>query len=319
MKIFRALFLYLKLFRWQNLLIITLTMFLVRYGILMPLLESRGVDMLMPLYDFILLVVAILILAAAGYVINDYYDTDIDEINRPERKILGKQIPLKNAFPLFYTMVIAAILIGTYLSFMAGSIRLGFIFVVMALVLYYYSLKYKRLPFAGNFTVALLSAFPVGLVWLFEFFYLKKDVLVFAEMIGYFKTINTMVLAYFVFAFLVSLIREMVKDLEDVEGDREAGCRTLPIAFGITVMKKWILALSLLILVALGWAAYSLFTREQMPVAWYFSVVIGALWIYYLILLVKAKEKKDYHFISTILKIVIIAGVLSMQLLFMEF
>jgi 4-hydroxybenzoate polyprenyltransferase len=189
----------------------------------------------------------------------------------------------------------------------------------MSIVLWYYSLKYKRIPFAGNFTVAILAALILGMVWLFEFFALKQNGLIFAGMIRHFNEINMYVLGYAVFAFLVTLIREMVKDIEDIEGDRSFRCHTLPIVYGIPAIRRIIVIIIFLTMIFTAYVSYRLFhTYKSLP-AWYFAVVIGLLWLYFLSLFRKAKEKKDYHFLSTILKIMMVAGILSMQLLYISF
>lgn len=308
-----------RLLRLPNLIIIALSQYFVRYCIFLPIFQSRGVELQMGHWEFALLVFSTLLIAAGGYVINDYFDLRIDQVNRPEKVVLQKHISLRNANNLYYALTIPGCLLGIYLAYEVGSIKLGFIQLVSATVLYYYSLKYKRIAFAGNITVALLAALSIIIVWLFEFFAMKQNPLIFGEIIGYFGTLNILVFGYAFFAFLINLLREMVKDIEDIEGDKAFRCRTLPIIFGVNKMHVVIILLSLASALFIAYAGYSLFKWDYQIAGWYFSVIVGALWLYYLVYLFKAKSKKEYHFLSTLLKITIVAGILSMQLLYTSF
>ena len=307
------------LIRLPNLVVLALTQYFVRYGVLMPVYASKGLELQMSHLNFALLVFSSLLLAAGGYIINDYYDVEMDKINRPSKVIVGKFISLKTAGFLHYALTIPACALGIWLAYAAGNIKLGFIHIVIALVLFYYSIKYKRIPFAGNITVALLAALSVGIVWLFEFFSLKQNYIAFAEFLGNFGTINIFVIAYAIFALWVSLIREMVKDVEDIQGDETVGCRTLPIVLGLEKIKKIILALSVVFLVMIAGATYILFAWQYYACGWFMAVAIGGLCLYYLMALLKAKTVNDYHFLSNLLKIIMVAGVLSMQVLNISF
>lgn len=319
--LFQKIDLYARLFRAQNLLLLALSQFLVRYGILQPILGSKGFDLQMSLTDFMLLVFASMLVAAGGNVINDYFDIRIDEVNKPEKVILQKKIPLRQAVSLHYALTIAGCAIGIYVAYRVGNLMLGFIFVVVAMFLYFYSLKYKRIALAGNLTIAFLAALSLFIVWLFEFFSIKKDMNLFRDLISNFDYIevNLYVFSYVVFAFFVTLIREMVKDIEDYEGDKSFRCRTLPIIFGKKRMQQVVMILSLGAILLTAYGTYKLFVWNNTTVAWYCAVVLGSLWIYYAANLWRAGEKKDFHFLSNILKIIILAGILSMQLLFIRF
>ncbi len=308
-----------RLFRLPNLIVLGLTQYFVRYGIFYPIFVSRGVDLQMGHIDFALLVISTLLIAAGGYVINDFYDLRIDQVNRPEKVVIGKVVSLRQAGVLHYALTILGCIIGGYVAYKVGSIKLGFVHVIIALVLFYYSLKYKRLPFVGNVTIALLAAFSIIIVWLFEFFAIKRDPLVFAEFIGYFKTLNMLVFSFAFFAFFVTLIREIIKDIEDIEGDQESGCRTLPIVYGIPKVRKILLGLSLFFFVILAATVYFQFRWSYELVGWYFAFVLGGLWLYFFIHLRKCTTAKDYHFASNLLKIIMLAGILSMQLLYVSF
>jgi 4-hydroxybenzoate polyprenyltransferase len=318
-KVFLNIGWYLQLMRWPNLVIIAVMQYFVRYNLIAGVYDLHNVALQTGDLDFALLVLSTLLIVAAGYIINDYFDIRIDIVNRPEKVLLFKRIPLRRSVRLYYALTILGCLLGIFVAFRVGSFKLGFIPVVMSIVLWYYSLRYKRIRFAGNFAVAALAAVTLCMVWLFEFYALKQNALMFADMIGYFGEINTYVFGYAIFAFLVSLIREMVKDIEDIEADRSFRCRTLPIVYGLAFTRRLIMVLAILSVAFTAFVIYKLFAADMLLVAWYFIVVIGLLWCYFLVLLVRAKEKKDYDFLSTVLKILIVAGVLSMQLLYLNF
>jgi 4-hydroxybenzoate polyprenyltransferase len=308
-----------RLLRLPNLLILALIQYSVRYGIFYPIFESRGLELQMSSLDFALLVISTLLIAAGGYVINDYYDVRIDQVNRPEKIVVGNFITPKRANLLHNVLTLLACALGIYVSYRVGSLKLGFIHIMTALVLFYYSLKYKRMPFAGNIAIALLAALSIVIVYLFEFFALKQQPLAFGEMLGYFSTINILVFGYAFFAFLVTLIREMVKDIEDIEGDKTDGCRTLPIVYGIPKMRMILIGLSAVYGAFIAYATFNMFYWQYDAAGWYFAVVVCLLWLYFMFHLVKATSKKEYHFVSTLLKINMVAGILSMQLLYASF
>jgi 4-hydroxybenzoate polyprenyltransferase len=314
-KIFQTFNAYIQLVRLPNLLILAVGQYLVRYSIIGPVLENHESFFHTGPLDFALLVLSSVLIAAGGYIINDYFDIRIDAVNRPQKIILYKLIRLRTGMRVYYILTILGCLIGIYVAFKVSYIVLGGIHIIIAVALWYYSLKYKRVRFAGNLTVAVLAAVSLVIVWLFEFFALRRDPAIFGEIINNLGEINILLAGYAIFAFLVMLIREMIKDIEDIEGDRSFRCRTLPIVYGIPLMKKIILAITFFTTGMTAFASYKFFAWGSTAMGLYFSIVLGLLWIYFLIQLFRAKEKKDYHMLSLILKLLIVAGVLSMQLL----
>lgn len=306
--------LYTRLFRLPNLIILALTQYFVRNGLIFPELDGFGYSLQMGEIDFAVFVLATLLIAAAGYIINDYFDVRIDSVNRPAKLILQRHIPLRRAIFLHTAFNIAGCLAGVYAAYSVGSIKLGFIHIIICFVLWFYSVKYKRLPFAGNFTIALLAAASLYMVYLFEFYAMKQEPVVFAGMIGNFYKLNLFISAYAIFAFIFTIIREMVKDIEDIKGDKAFRCRTLPIVFGISKMRKVILILMIIALLMTGFVVYKLFEWNYNLVFWYVAVVLGLLQISTLITFIRDKENQKLNLISNTLKLTILAGVLSMQL-----
>jgi 4-hydroxybenzoate polyprenyltransferase len=291
-------------------------MFFVRYCLIAPVFKISHVYLQLSLLDFSLLVLSIVLITAGGYAINDYFDVKIDAINKPDKNVLQNKIPLRRGMALHTTLSIIGGVIGIYVSFKAGNIKLSFIPIVMGFILWFYSVKYKRIVLWGNLTVSLLSAFSLIIVWLFEFFALKSHPFAFANMVGNFGSVNILVFSYALFAFLASMIREIIKDCEDIEGDRAQGCYTFPIAFGIEKAKKLILGLVILTFILISLAEIKLYSWDYQYMIVYLAVTVQLLYVYMITLILKAKEKKEFTFLSNLAKIIIVAGVLSMQVLY---
>lgn len=306
---------FLKLIRLPNLLIVIGTMYLIRFFLISPILNFHYGSLNYPEFDFALLVLACVFIAAAGYIINDYFDLEIDEINKPKKVILGGEIPIDKARIFYFVLNILGVSIGTYLSFKIDQYQFSLLFFLTAFLLFSYSQKYKRSPFIGNFVVAALSAVTLFLVWLFEFFALRLDANVFVDVREAIPYVSKYILAYVIFAFIVSLIREIIKDVEDIEGDASAKCKTLPIIMGVRNSKILIGVLILLAIALMAVAQFILWKNSLDYLFWYFMIAIQPLFVYLFIQLLKAKEKEDFHFLSLMSKIIMLAGILSIQLI----
>jgi 4-hydroxybenzoate polyprenyltransferase len=285
---------FLRLIRWPNLLIVILTQWLTR--------NCLVIDTSLHPYDFYLLIFSTVLIAAAGYIINDYYDVETDAINKPGKNSIGKQISRKAAFNFYWIFNVVAILLGFYLGYKLNKINLGFIHVICAGLLFFYSTTYKGMVLLGNLIIALLSAVVLLICGLFEP----------AVYGGY----NMLIIsAYTIFAFLLSLSREITKDIEDVEGDERAGYQSLPIVFGIRRAK--ILAISILIFTIF------LLLFVQIKYIWgdilseiYFSLAVQLPLAYLAIYTFRAKEKMAFHRAGTINKMIMLAGILSMLIFY---
>jgi 4-hydroxybenzoate polyprenyltransferase len=305
---------YLKIFRPPNLAIIILTQYLIRYCLLNPFYTNSGIFFAISAFNFALLVLATLLIAAGGYIINDILDVESDKINKPDKVWIGKLMTKKRAYILYLTLTIIGVIIGFYLSFYIGYIMFGLIFVAIALLLYFYSTTYQKIAILGNIAISFLSAMVILIVWLYEFFALRSQPVLFAEVMPDLKYISTLVQSYAVFAFLTSIIREIVKDIEDRDGDMKAGYRTLPIVYGVNTSKMIVMILAILTMAALGYGQYVLFQNNLMIVFWYLLIAVQTLFAYLLFLTIKSKNKEDFKSVSDAAKIVMVAGILSMQL-----
>ncbi len=273
---------FLRLIRVNNLLIVVLTQYLVRIFLVGPKEEwlSHLTDL-----RFFLLSVSTVLIAAAGYIINDYYDIKIDTINKPRRVVVGRILRRRQAIIIHMALNVLGIGLGLLVGWEVGLVNL-----LATFTLWLYSNQLKRLPFIGNFTVALLTAASLLVIILYE------------------PRNGFLVVTFAIFAFFISLIREIIKDMEDLRGDASFGCQTLPIVWGIRRTKTllYILILSFLIIL------FSLSFYLQDWIIFYFSlfVFLPVAWLTWR--LNRADTRREFGYLSTWCKIIMLSGVLSM-------
>jgi len=302
---------YLRIIRPVNLLIMAGMLLLVRYAIFLPVFKQNGLEGLMPGWQFLLLVMATLLIGAGGYVINDVLDIEIDQINKPAKKVIGRQISEVTGNNLHFNLTAAGIVLGIAFSYLAGNIFLGILFVIIPTALFYYSFKYKYLPAIGNLVVSLLAALVVIIYWLFEFYHLKSQPELFIEGSRSFPQLNRFVLAFALFAFLTTLIREIVKDAQDIEGDTRFGCRTLPLVFGLPATRYLLIFLEIVTFAALVWFQFILY-RSGYPWISYILILTQVLLLITVYKTIMATEKAAFTRLSLILKLVMVAGMVSL-------
>ncbi len=301
----------LKIIRPLNLLIMAATLLLVRYAIFEPVFRQNQLDGLMPWWQFLLLVAATLCIGAGGYVINDVLDIELDRVNKPEKQVIGQGMAEVSGKNLHFNLTAAGLVFGVAFSYLSGNVFLGILFVIIATALYYYSLKYKYLPAIGNLVVALLSALVVIIYWIFEFYHLKDQPALFIEASRYFYQLNRLILAFAAFAFLVTLIREIVKDMQDITGDTRFGCLTLPIVLDIGKTRIIVLALEIVTIAGLAWYQSVLFRTGYQVMAWAL-VITQLLLLYAFVLTIRAADKQAFGRLSTLMKLLMATGLLSL-------
>jgi len=309
---------FLKLIRWHNLLIVILTMTLMRYAILEPVLGRIGVILLkgtgeegpmllqFSLIDFILLVTATVFLTAGGYVINDYFDIKTDLINKG-KVIVGTRIPRRQAMMWHNIFNITGVSIGFYISWKSGYFWLGTMFLVVSGLLYFYSASYKRQFLIGNLVVATLVAMVPLLVVIFEWPALYRYYSVNAIELPDFNFIFYWVGGFSVFAFLTTLSREIIKDIEDFEGDIAYGRNTIPVVTGILPAK--IISVSLVIMtIALLYLTWYLFINDIITLI-YLSAGIVLPLLYVIVSVVRSSDRRQLHTASSVMKVVMLTGI----------
>ena len=309
----------LKLIRCQNLLIVILTMGLMRDGILysvlsrmmVPLYSASGhlapMTLQMPLFDFILLVLATVLLTAGGYVINDYFDIKTDLINRG-KVIVGTKIPRKQAMMWHNILNLLGVALGFYVSWKSGYIWMGVLFLIVSGLLYFYSASYKRQFLVGNVIVALLTAMVPMLVVIYEAPFLFSYYAISAVKIPSIAIIFWWVGGFAVFAFITTLTREIIKDIEDFEGDVAYGRNTIPVVIGILTTKIVTICL-IAITIAMLCLSWFFFVKDYVTLV-YLSVFVVIPLIVVIYLVIRSTSRRQLHIASRLMKIIMLTGIL---------
>jgi 4-hydroxybenzoate polyprenyltransferase len=303
---------FLKLIRFPNLIIIVLTQYLLQYLILIPAFQEAELSPLLDHFHFTILVFSTVLIAAGGYIINDLEDYKIDLLNKPEKVIINQFISKKNAWKLYWGISLFGFSISLYLAIYVKNLPLIFIYPTAIFFLFIYSKSLKKSVLWGNIIVSIFCAFVAGIVifaerenvWLLNYDNLIAGNKV-VELFGF----------YLLFAFFSTMFREIIKDLEDEDGDRKNGCRTLPIVFGKTAA-KWVgIFFGNILLLILG---YWLFLRKENGFDFGFSyLLIGIVFplIFSIAKLFLAKTKKEFHLLSQISKYIMLSGILYLLIL----
>jgi 4-hydroxybenzoate polyprenyltransferase len=270
-----------QLIRWPNILMLLATQLLVRYCLIGPAEVAVWGDPL-----FLLLVGSTLCIAAGGYIINDYHDVKIDLINKPDRVVVGRRISRRWAMLIYLGLALLALALGALASWKA--------LIVNALaggLLWLYASYFKKQPFWGNVLVALLMALSLVILTL------------------HFTQNRPIVVVFAIFCFGLSLIREIVKDMEDVRGDARHGCRTLPIIWGIPQTKLFVYCLLVIFLGLFLGLIYG--TAPSLRLfGWLFVGPLG--WFVYRFRL--ADTQQAFAWLSGYVKILLLLGLAGMFL-----
>ena len=302
---------YLRLIRLPNLLIIILAQYLSIICIIKPVLGSVGIALSLSNIELFLVVILTLLISFAGYIINDFYDRKIDEINKPGLNLFSR-FNRTHLLLLYAVFNISGIFLGFYLAKISFQNIMGWLVAVIVILLWLYSARYKRYLLLGNIIVSFLSAMVVIIVWLFEFFKFRSVNDYTIEYYEIIMTINVLILFYALFAFILSLIREIVKDIEDMEGDAQAHCKTLPIVAGVKISKLIIGSLMSAVVLCLFFLQYQQLSVLYNALSWYFGFAVQLPMVYLIYKIIIADTKADFHNISTFLKIIMFLGILSM-------
>jgi 4-hydroxybenzoate polyprenyltransferase len=304
-----------QLIRLPNLAIILLTQVLLRYCILKPYLFAGTAGVISGTTDFFLLVLITLLIAAGGYVINDYFDVQVDSVNDPGKNSVGAVFSENTIVSIHWLLNGIAVVLGFYLAFRLKSWIFGLTFPVLSLLLYFYSLRYKKILLLGNVVVSALSALVILIVWYFEFLHLQLQPENFIAVLGNLKLTTNYFLSYALFAFLISMAREIIKDMEDIKGDIQNSRNTLPVVLGWMTTKIVAAVLILALFVVILYCCWIAFTLSQMMVLLYLLATIEFPLIYLLVKLFRSGSREEFHFLSGICKIIMVAGILTMQLI----
>jgi len=269
----------------------------------------NGLSLQLNEFQFSLLVLTSVMIAGAGYAINDYYDIRTDRINKLSRMVLVVKLRRRRAILVQMLLNSLAILLGTYLAYVVGCFGFIAIYVFATFILWYYSAVLKRKFLIGNISVSLLTSIVVILVWIHEYAAINNT---YPNHEIDFSTIHLWVATYAGFCFLISLIREIIKDMEDIKGDKQASCRTIPIVLGIPTCKSIAIVLSVFMFIVIASIQFKYILPNNLDYLLYYSVILLQLPLLAMIItLFKAVNPLGFHRASLFAKVIMLAGIFS--------
>lgn len=296
-----------RLVRWPNLLFILLAESLFHFFIYKPLYPSAA---LTADYPFYFIVATSICIAAAGYIINDYFDVNIDQVNKPQSVVVGAHISRR--WVIFMHLVLS--MAGVYLSLIVFPfqqyLHIHFSNLATIFILWFYSTNFKRNFLVGNVVIAVLTAWTIGVVYFSKFtlVQLVHPTHMQPADLKFFK----LMLLYSSFAFILTLVREALKDMEDMNGDEKFGCKTMPIAWGLQTTKVYVAVWLMVLILVL-----TIIQLFAIPLGWWIPIIycvitIIAPLVYVLFHLKQAYTKNDFNKLSNLIKLAMLMGILSM-------
>lgn len=308
-----------KLVRWPNLVFIALTQCMFYYLIAVPLFAKYNSSPILTPTLFWWMLIASVFIAAAGYIINDYFDLNIDQVNKPHKLVVDKIIKRRWAIALHLMLSSMGILISTWVCISIREVNgllVAFINFISVIALWLYSTTYKRKLLVGNVLISLLTAWVILILYMLNLkspFFLRgihyDDQQNYALAI---KALFKLTILYAGFAFILSLIREVIKDMEDMEGDAKYGCKTMPIVWGIPASKVFTGVWLIVLIASLSIVQYYALQRGWWGSVVYSVILIILPLIWILQKLYQARVPSDYHRLSSVVKAVMLTGILSM-------
>jgi 4-hydroxybenzoate polyprenyltransferase len=281
---------FLQLIRFENLLMLAFvqTIFWLQFNDDLEILS------------FVLLLQSTLFLAAAGNVINDFFDVEVDRINKPDKVLVGNVISGKSTLSIYYVLNFFGIISGIALAYFRGKIIYGLLFILISMILFYYSKSLKRIALLGNFIVSFLIAISIAFIYIFKSVHLD-----FPEIDNSFRNL---ILGYSLFALVLNFIREIVKDIEDIDGDYIQNMKTIPIVIGRKRTQNIIFYLTFIPFLVIILLVSN--TKDMFLMIYSFMFLIIPLG-YFMYQIKEVKSKKQFHKLSTLLKIIMLFGMLS--------
>ena len=302
----------LKLVRFPNLVIVACTQLMLYYCVILPPLSATNIGPDLAPFHFHLFVLTTLIITAGGYIINDLIDYEVDLVNRPKKVIIRKEIPIQIVYWLYYFINLVGFALSIYLAFSVNEIRLANIYPLAVLGLIVYSTHLKGKPLIGNLIIALYCAAVAWIIWFSQKEALKQ--LAVSNTVFY-EHSRIIFWWYILFAFISTFFRELVKDIEDIEGDHKSQLRTVPIIWGLAAAKRIAGFAGSLLLVAVIFLInkFNNLFQDFGTIFLYLGLLLPILIA--LFLLFRANTKSQYHQISQLAKWIMAAGILLLLFL----
>lgn len=321
---------FLKLIRFPNLFIIGLTQYAIRLGVIYPFLKQADLDLFISEKLFFLLVLATILIAASGYIINDYFDVKLDLVNKPKQLIIGKSISRRQAMFLHLVVNAIGLFLAAYVALAIGHPMLVLFQLISAALLWFYSVTFKKQVLIGNLIIAGLTAlvpFTAGYYEIAVMFDQVKEVgsieiasfkaQSLRSLLFSIKYLLYWIIGYSTFAFMLTLAREIIKDCEDIEGDKRFSCKTFPIVYGINKAKVLANAVLLVLLLLLAFIEMVQVVSKDWISFFYFSLFISLPLIWILFKVKKATKKKQFFIASQSIKVVMLFGILYTGIIYL--
>lgn len=298
---------FIRLIRLPNLLIVALTQGIIYFHLILPNFRVYDIQPALPMQEFLLFVAVTILITAGGYIINDILDYDTDVVNREKSIVIHKRISIQTATWLYLSSSALGFFLAIYLAFFIGKLELVTLYPIAVGSLYLYSRYLKKMPFIGNLLIALFASGVAGIIGFAESEGIDRLMEEAPLLTG---KILVIFWAYLLFAFYSTLYREIIKDIEDIKGDVTQKFRTLPILLGVTKVKRltMVFGISLLIMIFAGswlaWPVINFFGKAiLLPV-----LIASGIWS--VVSLYNAQKKSDFHKVSQLTKLLMLAGVL---------
>ena len=291
----------LKLIRYQNLLMLAFLQLIFRYGFF----KIQNIPLALGDWQYVLLVLSTVLIAAGGYVINNIFDQQTDAINKPNMVVVGKNISETQAYNLYIGLTVTGVATGFYLSNIIAKPGFASIFIMVAATLYLYATSLKQIMLIGNIVVALLLSFSVIVIGIFDLY-----PVIGIENQQQMGLLFSILLDYAIFAFMINLLREIVKDIEDTDGDYNQGMNTLPIAIGKTRTGKIVFGLSFIPLFFILYYINKYLFELLFVTIYLLLFVVGPL-VFFTVKIWSATSKKEFRILSGLLKWILLFGILS--------
>ena len=320
---------WLRLIRWKNLLIVFLTQLLVWYCLIykgyqwlqtisqwipFPSVAQR-VTLLHSIPFFFCISGSTFLIAAAGYIINDYFDLKIDIINRPDKVLIEKRIPMRSAIIAHSVLNIIALGLAGFLAFWYGHYEWLLLQITCTVLLWFYSTHFKKQYIIGNVAIALLTTLTIVVLLVYS-----PAMYLFAGMMMHIRIGNNIdfinpfwvCISYCFFAFTTTWMREIVKDMEDFKGDAAEGCMTMPIRRGLEFSQRFAQVIGIITIIALGVISFYLFQENKFLLSGYVLLLLLLPLIAWCIFLQRRNTTEHYHAASKWLKVIMVAGICSL-------
>lgn len=302
-----------KIIRPINLIIIVLTQLLCRWSITnVPFIQTVGVHPMLNNLHFALLVLSTVLIAAGGYIVNDVVDVDIDNVNKPDKMVVSKHITEGNAMKLYFLFTILGLALGAYIAWAIELKKLVMLHVMMVAFLFFYAHFLKQKLLIGNVIVSFCTSFTILILVFFDLDHVHD--MNESQGLIYIGTYAALV-SYSLFAFLTTLMREIVKDLEDKIGDSDFDCRTVPIVWGDKVAKKIVSGLGVILILIFSLFIVLFFQNQYYKGLFVvlFCLLLPSVFFQYKLFF--ANEKKQYNQLSLLLKVIMVLGIFTIGLL----